>query len=163
MSSKGEHKEFFPLLLMDLAFVDSTEQEQVFNNEIKTKLVTPSLHKSCAQSTKRNNQRRTEINVPPSMHACIHVYWSCSVKMEKNLALWLFISFFSTYLHLQDCCEDFKLSNLYIFIMQFVNRELNSYAFFLLFPMKEVGEFWPRTLVTYLHPILSYQLAVFYI
>ena len=30
---------------MDLVFVDSTEHEQVFNNEIKTRLVAPSLHK----------------------------------------------------------------------------------------------------------------------
>ena len=30
---------------MDLVFIDSTEHEQVFNNEIKTKQVAPSLHK----------------------------------------------------------------------------------------------------------------------
>lgn len=48
--------------------------EQVFNNEIKTKLVAPLLHMSCVQSTKRNNQRRTEIHVPPSMHAYMYMY-----------------------------------------------------------------------------------------
>ena len=30
--------------------------------------------------------------------------------------------------------------------MEFVNTELNSYEYFLLFPMKEAGEFWPLDL-----------------
>lgn len=105
----------------------------------------PSLHKSCAQTTKRNNQRRTEIQVPPSMHACIHVCWSCLVNMEQNLALRLLFIYFFNLFASSRLLWRFQVVN-YIFIMQFVNTELNSYEFFLLFPMKVAGEFWPLDL-----------------
>ena len=68
---------------MDLAFVDSTEHEQVFNNEIKTRLVSPSLHKYMCLRLLSEKAPRGSILIngaPPISDHSVFAFWVVAYK-----------------------------------------------------------------------------------